>query len=644
MNQIEIKTQPARSTPVESVRIFVRNNLIATVTATMAGSLILTGVSTWNIWSIYNSFQSTVTKQIDLQRISADMVYNDEVLTMSAWMLTSTGDKKWLTRYDLFSAKAEVTMKQFGAAISPAQRSQASKTDAASTKLFELETKALKLVKEGKQKEAYQILIGTEYTAQKKIYGDGSAAVLKDVDRSINAELKDYEQNLLFSIVFAGATLPVLLITWSFVLAAIRDYIRDRQAAAEMAVSRTELLQVNDRLNQEVDTRLQQERQIRLESDLLQSDVSHILDVVCSLEEGDLTVKADVNERATGLVSDTLNRLTESLNGIVSAVVAAAEQVTTDTSKMALTAVETAQQAQFQATEVRSVQSLMNSINSLTTDSRQQAIATATAVQQAKSAVISGKQAIQSTTDGIGTLQQGTNQIVRRSELLTEFVDLAAQFSKEQKRVAALTRVLALNVSTLSSRAMQERNPDQFASLAKEFETIAIQVSSLATDTNQSLASLQQRTDRVQTVTSGLTQDIGDINLLVQKFTTEIGKTSQAFDNIQSVTDRVAEMSNQVNSSSQDIVRVVSDALTAIESISTAARSTEANASMTREQVQSMGDLADKLLGMVEFFKLTQSTTALQPAIAQLTEIESGELSAATAVVYQQTPSQLIPV
>jgi methyl-accepting chemotaxis protein PixJ len=634
MNKIELTTQPARSTPLESARIFVRNNLIATVTATMAGSLILTGVSTWNIWSIYNSFQSTVTKQIDLQRISADMVYNDEVLTMSAWMLTSTSDRKWLTRYDLFSAKAEVTMKQFGAAISPAQRSQASKTDAASTRLFELETKALKLVKEGKQKEAYQVLIGAEYTAQKKIYGDGSAAVLKDVDRSINAELKDYEQKLLFSIIFAGATLPVLLITWSFVLAAIRDYIRDRQAAAEMAVSRVELLQVNDRLNQEVDTRLQQERQIRLESELLQSDVSHILDVVCSIEEGDLTVKADVNERATGLVSDTLNRLTESLDRIVSAVVNAAEQVTTDTSKMALTAVETAQQAQFQATEVRSVQSLMNSINSLTTDSRQQAIATATAVQQAKSAVISGKQAIQSTTDGIGTLQQGTNQIVRRSELLTEFVDLAAQFSKEQKRVAALTRVLALNVSTLSSRAMQERNPDQFASLAKEFETIAIQVSSLATDTNQSLASLQQRTDRVQTVTSGLTQDIGDINLLVQKFTTEIGKTSQAFDNIQSVTDRVAEMSSQVNSSSQDIVRVVSDALTAIESISTAARSTEANASMTREQVQSMGDLADKLLGMVEFFKLTQSTTALQPAI------DSSELS----LVYQQTPSQLIPV
>jgi methyl-accepting chemotaxis protein PixJ len=632
-HQPEFQSRPDSTGKIQQVKAFVRNNLFSTVAATIAGSLLLTGASTWNIWSIYNSFQSNVTKQIELQQIDSDMIYQDEVLTMSALMFTRTGDKKWEARYNKFVPTYDALNKKFLANIPENLRLEASKTDGASVKLFAFEDKAFKLANQGKSTEAFQIMVSDAYNEQKKIQSSGYDAVLAKVDRLIKTELQDYEQNLLSSIIFASATLPVLLITWSFVLAAIRDYIRDRQAAAAMAVSRDELLKVNDRLNREVESRQQQERQIRLESELLQSDVGHILDVVCSIEEGDLTVKADVNERATGLVSDTLNRLTESLDRIVSAVVNAAEQVTTDTGKMALTAVETVQQAQVQATEVQSVQSLMNSINSLTTDSRQQAIATATAVQQAKSAVISGKQAIQSTTDGIGTLQQGTNQIVRRSELLTEFVDLAAQFSKEQKRVAALTRVLALNVSTLSSRAMQERNPDQFASLAKEFETIAIQVSSLATDTNQSLASLQQRTDRVQTVTSGLTQDIGDINLLVQQFTTEIGKTSQAFDNIQSVTDRVAEMSNQVNSSSQDIVRVVSDALTAIESISTAARSTEANASMTREQVQSMGDLANKLLGMVEFFKLSQSTSALQPAI------ESGELSS-----YQQAPSQLVPV
>ncbi|MCY7336997.1 MAG: methyl-accepting chemotaxis protein [Chamaesiphon sp.] len=625
-NQPVIPVQHDRSTnPLQQLKSLVQNNLISTITATIAGSLLLTGALTWNIWSVYNSFQSVVVKGVELQKISSDLLYQDEVLTMSARMSASTGEPQWRNRYKKLAAENDITIKKFLNSISTELRADASKTNISSDKLLAMEDKSFKLVEQGKQQEAAAILNGAEYAAQKKIYGDGSNLVLAKVDRSIRAELDNYQQQLISSVVFAGATLPILLASWTLVLLAIREYIRDRQAAAAMLVSRTELIQVNDRLNQELENGLQQEAQIRLESELLQTDVGHILDVVCSLEEGDLTVQAQVNERATGLVSDTLNRLIESLDRIVSAVVDTAQQVTTDAGQLAIAAIETTQQAQSQAIEVRSVQLLMDNINALTADSRQQAIDTAIAVQQAKSAVVSGKQAIDSTTAGIDTLQQGTDQIVKRAQLLTEFVDLAAQFSKDQKRVAALTRVLALNVSTLSSRAIQERDPEQFASLAKEFETIALQVNTLATDTNYSLASLQQKTDRVQTVTSGLTQDISDIDLLVQKFTTEVDKSRQAFDNIETVTEQVSQMSKKVNSSSQDIVRVVSDTLIVIQSISSIAQSTEAKASITRQQVESMGTLANKLLQMVEFFNLNDTSTPqlapVQPILSQLVQV-----------------------
>jgi methyl-accepting chemotaxis protein PixJ len=617
-NQAEIQD---RSTPLEQLKKLVRKNLVGTITTTVAGSLLLTSISTWNIWSIYNSFQSTVTKQLELQKVIDEMIYTDEALTMSARMLVSTGDLQWEARYKKFVPPAEIALKKFLASISNELRAEAGKTDAASAKLFGFEDEAFKLVKQGKQKEAYQVMMGDKYAIEKKIYSDGTNLVLAKVDRSIQAQLQNYQEQLLISIIFAGATLPILLASWTLVLSAVREYIRDRQAAQiEIEQSQTDLLQLNKKLAGEVDIRSMQEQLVRSESELLQTDIGHILDVVSSIEDGDLTVQADVNERATGLVSDTLNRLIESLDRIVSAVVDTAHQVTADAGKLELVAVQTAQQAQSQTTEVRSVQSLMDNINALTADSRQQAIATATAVSQAKSAVVSGKQAIDDSTDGIAILQQGTDQIVKRSELLTEFVDLAAQFSKDQKRVASLTRVLALNVSTLSSRAIGEQNPAQFASLAREFETIARQVNDLATDTNHSLVSLQQRTDRVQTVTSGLNQDISEIDRLVQKFTTDIDRSRQAFDNIQNVTELVSQMSEKVNISSQDIVQVVSDALTAIQLISTVAQSTEAQAMITQDRVQSMGDLANKLLSMVEFFKLNDLTpTQLQSIELQQT-------------------------
>lgn len=606
-NQTQTQNQ---TSPLNRLKSFVRNNLVSTITVTVTGSLLLTGVSTFNIWKIYSSFQSTISKEFELQKTSDDLIYQDEYLTMSAKLLASTGDLQWETRYNQMSPINEASLKKFLTLIPADLQAESKKADDYARILINLEAQSLKLTRAGKKAEAYQLLIGTEYTTQKKNYTDVNNAIAAKVSQTIKTDVDAYQQQLLTTIGFSLVSLPILLGSWLLVLSAVRDYIRDRlEAQQAIERSQADLLQVNEKLAGEVEIRAQQEEQIRSESELLQADVGHILDVVCSLEEGDLTVQAEVNERATGLVSDTLNRLTESLDRIFSAVVDTAQQVTTDAGQLELAAIDTAQQAQSQASEVRSVQSLMDNINTLTADSRQQAIATAVAVQQAKSAVVSGKRSIDDTTAGIETLQEGTDRIVRRTQLLNEFVDLAAQFSKDQKRVAALTRILALNVSTLSTRAISERDPQQFASLAKEFETIATQVNELATDTNSSLISLQQRTDSVQTVTSGLTQDISEIEQLVQRFTSEIDKSRQAFDNIQVVTEEVSQMSQKVNTSSQDIVQVVRDTLTAIQSISKVAQTTEAKAEITKEQVQSMGNLANKLLQMVEFFKLHESAS-----------------------------------
>ncbi len=482
---------------------FVRNNLVPTLTVTIAGGLLITGVSTFNIWNVYTNYESTISKHFKLQKVSDDKV-------------------------------------------------------------------------------------------------------LAKVEQSIQTELADYQQQLLVSIIFAGATFPLLIGSWIIVLLAVRDYIRSRQVAeASLIAAQSNLVEANI-LVEELGVRALYEEEVRLESELLQADVAQLLDVVCAVEAGDLTVQANVSERVTGLVSDTLNRSIESLDRIISVVVSTARTVSKDANQLELTTIETASQAQAQNIEVRSVQSLMNTINSLTADSRQQAIETDVAMKLAEAAVTAGQQAIEDTTKGIETLQSGTNRIVKRTELLTEFVELAAQFSKDQKRVAALTRVLALNASTISARAIKEQNPEQFASLAKEFDIIARQVSTLATDTNSSLVTLQQRTDRVQTVTSGLTEDISEIEQLVAKFTTEVNKSRTAFGNIQTVTNQVSQIGEKVNESSQDIVRVVNDTLIAVGSIARAAQSTEASSTITREQVQSMGNLARTLLEMVEFFKLTE--------------------------------------
>jgi methyl-accepting chemotaxis protein PixJ len=634
---------PLKGTPTPSTSLLGRvqsalqTRLVGTITVSLLFSVAMTGTSAWNVWRIYQGLQTTVDRQFKLQDLSGKIIHLDEVLTMSARMAASTGSTKWEDRYNQYVPQLDESIKEVLKDIPVAEQANPAQTDAANKKLVDMETKAFELNRKGKSPEALALLLGPEYEKQKTVYSSGINGTLGTVKRNVESQLQSYRQNLAWSIAFAALSSLVLLLSWSVVLLAVRGYIRDRRTAqASLLASQANLQTLNRQLEDESAQRAAQSEQIREESEVLNTDIAHILDVMLALEEGDLTIQADVNERTTGLVSDTLNRLVETLNRIVSVTVSTAQQVTHSASELEQLASETAQQAQYQTGSVEKVQLLMRQVNALTEDSQQQAIATDKAVQLAQAAVIAGQQEMGQMVSGIATLQQGTDQIVKRTQLLTDFVDLASQFSKDQKRVASLTRVLALNASTLSSRALKEQNPEQFASLANEFETIARQVNDLATETNRSLVLLQQRTDQIQTVTSGLNQDVSEISNLVQDFTSGVGQSRQAFENIQQVTTQVAQVGQQVSLSSQDIVQAVRNTLSATTAIATVAQDTEAKASVTREQVEAMGDLARTLLQMVEFFRVSAADPALnlsplaaEPAFPEETAVP--QLAAASA-------------
>uniref|UniRef100_UPI00286C366E methyl-accepting chemotaxis protein n=1 Tax=Chamaesiphon sp. OTE_20_metabat_361 TaxID=2964689 RepID=UPI00286C366E len=461
------------------------------------------------------------------------------------------------------------------------------------------------------------VLSSPEYQQNKQIYAAGVTATISKIESAAENAVQLDRQALSASILLALVSLGLLVVTGSLVVLTVRSYIRDReQSQRDLQAFQADLLKVNTELQQEAELRNVRQEQVVRESDTLQADIGHILDIVSLLEDGDLTVQAEVNERATGLISDTLNRLIESLHQTIAIVVSSADGVAGSAGGLEQLAVETATQAQNQTRSIQQIETLIARVSSLTANSQQQALATIDAVELAQAAVSNGQQEMNAMADGIGTLQQGTEQISLRMQRLNEFVELAAQFAKDRQRGAALTRVLALNASLLSTRAIKEQDPTQFASLAHEFATIAKQVNELAVDTNNSLVSLQNRTNQIQTVTSGLDRDVTDINELVHKFTSEMGKSRQAFTNIQLVTDRVAIVGEQVSSSSQEIVRAVGETLTAIGSIGIIAQTTEQQATVTREQVRAVGDLAQNLRHRVEFFQLDRHTPSRTNTIA----------------------------
>ena len=595
---------PKSSTPIRS---FFQQHLVSTIIISTCLNLGLTGASTWSVWQSSQRLQMTITELDRQQDLSSRLTYLDEVLTMSARMFASTGQPLWEKRYNDNAPSIDSALAELTKEARPAQT-----VDAANKKLLGLEDTAFKLAKQAKLPEAAAVLSSGEYQQNKQIYTAGVTVTIAKIKTAAQNAVQLDRQALGDAILLALVSLGLLVVTGSLVVLTVRSYIRDReQSQRDLQAFQANLLTLNEELQQEVQLRAVRQDLVVRESDTLQADIGHILDIVSLLEDGDLTAQAQVNERATGLISDTLNRLIESLHQIITIVVSSADRVAGSADGLEQLAVETATQAQNQTRSIQQIETLIAQVNSLSANSQQQALATIDAVALAQAAVGNGQQEMNAMADGIATLQQGTEQISVRMQRLNEFVELAAQFSKDQKRVAALTRVLALNASLLSTRAVKEQDPAQFASLAHEFEAIADRVNELAGDTNDSLASLQHRTNQIQTVTSGLNQDVNDINDLVQKFTGEMGKSRQAFTNIQLVTDRVAIVGEQVSSSSQDIVRAVGDTLTAIGSIGIIAQTTEQKATVTREQVRAVGDLAQNLRQRVAFFRLDRD-----PAVA----------------------------
>ncbi len=604
------------ASPLESAKQFVRSNLVATITVTLTGSLLLTGASTWNIWNIYKGFRSTVTKQFQLEKSSAEIVHLDEVLTMSARMAASTGDPRWEVRYHKYEPQLTSAIEATLAGVTPDIRAQASLTDGANNKLVALETKAFELVRKGQSPQALKLLLGPEYAAQKKIYADGNDRVLQRIDQLIQQQLRNYEQNLLTSITFAAVILPILLASWLLVLSAVQDYIRDRKLAQDrLQESQVNLLTLNQALKEEAETRQRQETMVRLESEQLQADIGELLDVVCSIEAGDFTTQATVNERATGLIGDTLNRLTEELGRILSQVSAASEGVSDKSDRQKDIASTVAQSTSQQAESVSQVLSLTETVRRSANSAAQQLAHTNDSLLTLQSAVEAGQVTVGSLNEEIAVLQQGSDRMVQQIKTLGEFVGLADQFVQTQGDIATQTQILALNASLVAARAAEQRDPKQFAAVAREFESIAGQVSQLAQQTNDGLTSLEQRSAQIHRVVTDVDAEVQRLGTLVHRFTDGVKQTRTVFQTVQSVTGDAVASGETVTQTSQTIVAAADETATAMNAITALSRQIALQSQDAQLISDQMYSLSEDLLSNVQIFKLPQTT---EPAPAEL--------------------------
>jgi methyl-accepting chemotaxis protein PixJ len=357
-----------------------------------------------------------------------------------------------------------------------------------------------------------------------------------------------------------------------------------------------------DAIRQEERKRLRQDQE--QEAQYLETEIGGLLDVVSALEEGDLTVQAEVSDRATGLVADTLNRLREQLAEVIAGVLAVAQEVADGASGLEQMAQIVSENVENQAQSVAKGRALTEQVAQLAQDSVAMVRESSQALATIQSTVEQGQVAINTLTEAIGVLQEGTVKIIQRMKTLGEFVGLAEQFVQDQGQIASLTQVLAINATLVAARAAEQRDPKQFIGVAREFEAIAGQVNNLATQTNEGLGVLQQRTGQIQAVVSAIDAEVQGLGRLVEGFTKGVEKSQKAFNEVQTVTIEVVATGQKVSESSNEIANAAESTARYISEIATLAEQTANLTAEARTQAEIMGELAQQLLQGIRYFRL----------------------------------------
>ena len=356
--------------------------------------------------------------------------------------------------------------------------------------------------------------------------------------------------------------------------------------------------------------------ELQQEAEASEQEVGILLEVVSSIEEGDLTVEAEVSDRATGLVADTLNRLRERLAETIARVLATAQQVATGAEELQVLARTVASNTVDQAQSVAQGTALTEQVAASAKSSAEQVKIANQALQEVQKTVESAQSAITKLTEGIAVLQKGSAQIVQRMKTLGEFVGLAEQFVQDQSQIASLTQVLAINATLVAARAAEQRDPKQFIGVAREFEAIAEQVNALATQTNQGLTLLRQRTGQIQAVVSAVDTEVQGLGGLVAGFTSGVEQSATAFQSVRQVTEQVVRVGQSVTGSSLEIATAADSTAKYMSEIATLAGQTANLTATARQKAETMGSIAQQLLAGIRFFRLPESILASAEASA----------------------------
>lgn len=180
----------------------------------LAIMLVMIGLG-YQVLNSYADIQRVQSHSIRLQQLSDQIIYLDEVLTMSTKMAAATSDRAWHDRYLAHVARLDEALSEIQDKATAVHHEWAAKTVDANRHLVEVEQRAFELVWEGEAAEAQTLLASDDYSKHKQRYLAGMNGLLDDLSRVAAEETSRYQRAVLVAGVQIVIAIPLILFVWS---------------------------------------------------------------------------------------------------------------------------------------------------------------------------------------------------------------------------------------------------------------------------------------------------------------------------------------------------------------------------------------------------------------------------------------------
>jgi methyl-accepting chemotaxis protein len=181
---------------------------------TIGLTFILSGVMVAERHSMQREILALSEKRAAAEKHIGEVIYFDELLTMSARMAAATGKPEWVSRYDEGIPKITAALDALNA-LAPADIAQRLKdsTSAANDELVKIETAIFEKVKAADLAGAQALFDGT-YDKHKEVLTAGSDAFNAELLSSIKTEQSAIQQRFLTLVAGGGLVVLLLLGAW----------------------------------------------------------------------------------------------------------------------------------------------------------------------------------------------------------------------------------------------------------------------------------------------------------------------------------------------------------------------------------------------------------------------------------------------